>query len=259
MRRTLGASAAVLVVLGGCADPKLSKVRAINTDRVGEVIEQAKYQLGVYTAYQRYRYPVVIRRSRSKVCGNGLIGMDVETAKLELVTTNEKTVGGGIAVAGLSAGGAVLGAGVSGSRVTTDSQTLTFTGDVLLSSQAIDYRQGMLERAPIAQALANLWQATLVEGDKPSDVCLRLKSGDGNSYKISLNVVDDGKGNISLQLAPSTLTANGELKSTTGNTITVTFAPHDFSKPFKKRPQRAAAGDPNDANIFGGKSKSASQ
>ncbi|RWD04778.1 MAG: Lrp/AsnC family transcriptional regulator [Mesorhizobium sp.] len=45
MRRILGASAAVLVVLGGCADPELSKIRAINTDRVGEVIEQAKYQL----------------------------------------------------------------------------------------------------------------------------------------------------------------------------------------------------------------------
>ncbi|BCG97195.1 hypothetical protein MesoLj131a_60590 [Mesorhizobium sp. 131-2-1] len=55
---------------------------------------------------------------------------------------------------------------------------------------------------------------------------------------------------VAVGLGPSSLPANGELKSTTGNTVTATYAPHDFHKPFPRRPHASAAGDPNGANTL---------
>lgn len=181
---------------------------------------------------------------------NGLIGLDASSVKLELATTTEGTVGGGVSAAGLPAGGAVVGLGASASRVTTDSQTLTISSDVLLSSRAVDYADGMLKDAPIAATMANFWDVALEAGDQVSDVCLRLKSGEGNTFKIAITVVEGVKGNVSILLAPATLTANGELKSTTGNTITVTFAPHNSARQLPTRPRPPRRGDPADRNVY---------
>ncbi|ESX03898.1 hypothetical protein X769_15540 [Mesorhizobium sp. LSJC268A00] len=76
------------------------------------------------------------------------------------------------------------------------------------------------------------------------------EKGRGNSFEISITAVEDAKGDISIRLAPATLNANGELKSIRGNTIAVTFVPHNFAKPFPRRPPAPKPGDPDDQNIY---------
>lgn len=251
MRKLLGNALIGLAVIGGCATTQFNRVEPVSRTATQAVLAEVKRQLSVYTAYQRYRYPSVIASSSTRVCGNGLIGFDITDAKLELLTTTEGTAGGSVAVGATPvAAGVTLGGGASASRVTTDSQTLTFNSEVVLSSKAVDYKVGMLKNAPIAQAMVNLWDAGLGVGNDPSDVCLKVKKAETNTYKISIQIVDDGKGNVAVGLGPASLTANGELKSTTGNTVTVTYAPHDFHKPFPRRPHASAPGDPNGANTL---------
>ncbi|RUW83466.1 hypothetical protein [Mesorhizobium sp. M1E.F.Ca.ET.063.01.1.1] len=129
--------------------------------------------------------------------------------------------------------------------MTTDSQTLLVQEEVSLSSKPVDYQPGALEKAPIARAMVNLWSAALQSGDDASDVCLKLKQGstDANTFKMSINVVKDVNGKVSVGLAPIALTAGGEFKGTTGNTITVKFEPHDFRQVPQPRPRPCAPRD----------------
>ena len=63
--------------------------------------------------------------------------------------------------------------------------------------------------------------------DSGSSMCLRRASCSflrgGNTYKVAISIKDNAGGENGLGLAPLALTASGETKSTTGNTLTVAF------------------------------------
>jgi hypothetical protein len=246
LRKILGI-ASTFLALQGCVSTSLSDLKPISQTDVYKVIAEVKRQIGVYTAFQRspWGYPAILAQSRTKVCGNGLLGFDVVSVKMELLSTSEGTAGVGVGLSSVPIGGATVGGSVNASQDTTDSQSLVVQEDVGLSSKALGYRQGMLQHAPIAAAMVNLWRAALQSGDDPSDVCLRLKKGsaDGNTFKMSITVVKDVNGKVAVGLAPITLTPSGEFKGTTGNTITVKFEPHDFRKPMPSRPKPCAPRD----------------
>jgi len=177
-------------------------------------------------------------------CGNGLVSYDVTSVKFELVTTTEGTVTAGINASKIPVGTiATLDVGASQSRVTSDSQTLAFTDEVQLSPKYVGYYGGSMDDSPIAKVLATMAETAIAGANQPSNICFKSKAGDGNSYKIAISVSDDGKGNIGVGLAPAALTASGELKSTTGNTVTVSFGPHDYRKPLGPRPPAPQADD----------------
>ncbi|RUV02405.1 MAG: hypothetical protein E5Y88_24530 [Mesorhizobium sp.] len=241
MRKLFAIAAMIVFVVQGCASTSFKDLKPISQTDIYKVIAEVKRQLGVYTAYQRspLGYPSVIANSRTKVCGNGLLGFDIVSVKMELLSTSEGTVSAGVAVSPVPVGGGAVGGSVGASQVTTDSQVLLIQEEVSLSSKALDYQPGALENAPIAKAMVNLWSAALQSGGDASDICLKLKQGstDANTFKMSINVVKGINGKVSVGLAPVTLTGGGEFKGTTGNTITVKFEPHDFRQPPPPRPR----------------------
>lgn len=222
----------------GCGTTtEFSKIEPISGKSIEAVRAEVKRQLSIYNAYQEDAVRRQLKASAPMFCGNGLVSYDVSSVKFELVTTTEGTVAAGASAAKIPVSpGATLDLGVSGSRATSDSQTLTFTEEVVLSPRYVGYYGGSLDDSPIAKVLATM-AVTGIEGAKqPSNICFRSKAGEGNSYKIAISVSRNSKGNIVVGLAPAALTASGELKSVTGNTITVNFGPHDFRKPLASRP-----------------------
>ncbi|ESY03814.1 hypothetical protein NKH64_28915 [Mesorhizobium sp. M0999] len=242
MRKLFVFAALICAVLQGCVSTSFSDLQPISQTDIYKVIAEVKRQISVYSAYQNSSlgYVAVVAKSRTKVCGNGMLGFDIVSVKMELLSTSEGTAGVGASLGpGPIGGGATAGGSVGASQVTTDSQTLLIQEEVSSSSKAVPYASDMLERAPMAKAMVNLWSAALQSGDDASDICLRLKKGsaDANIFKMSITVVKDVNGKVSIGLAPVALAANGEFKGTTGNTITVKFEPHDFSLPTPPRPR----------------------
>ncbi|MDX8521112.1 hypothetical protein [Mesorhizobium dulcispinae] len=248
MRKVFIVAAVIALVAQGCASASFRDLKPISQTDIYKVVAEVKRQISIYTAYQRspFGYPSVIANSRTKVCGNGLLGFDLVSVKMELLSTSEGTVSAGVALSPVPVGSAAVGGNVGASQVTTDSQVLLIQEEVSPSSKPVDYQPGALEKAPIAKAMVNLWSAALQSGDDSSDICLKLKQGstDANTFKMSINVVKDVNGKVSVSLAPVTLTGGGEFKSTTGNTITVKFEPHDFSKVLPPRPPPCRPRDP---------------
>jgi hypothetical protein len=78
--------------------------------------------------------------------------------------------------------------------------------------------------------MKNLSDAAEEAGDQKTHACVRMKqtSPTGNIYKIGITVTDAGSGKVAVGLSNVSLGASGEFKSTTGNTITITFTPHKF-------------------------------
>lgn len=229
--------------LAGCAN-SFSRVQAIERSRIQEVIAEVKSQISAYTVYQEseYGFAAVLRDSQTKVCGNGMIAFDVASVKLDLLSTTDLTASGGI-------GGGLGPAAVSvaASRTKADVQQLILSYDVDRSSQKQPYYDGILDDAPIARAMVNLWDASLATGNDPSDVCLRMreKTTDGsNTYKIGITITQTAGGKIAVGLAGAALSAGGDLKSVTGNTVTVKFEPHDFRQKLPPRNKPCRPRDP---------------
>ncbi|MER8447118.1 hypothetical protein NKH52_28430 [Mesorhizobium sp. M1066] len=216
---------------------QFSKIKPISRSSIQAVRAEVKRQLSIYNAYQEDAVRKQLRVSKPMFCGNGLVSYDVTTMKFEHVTTTEGTISAGVSASKIPVGtAATLDIGASQSRTTSDSQTLTFTDDVQRSPAYVGYYGGSMDDSPIANVLATMAETAIDGANQPTNICFKSRAGDGNSYKIAITVTDDGKGNIGVGLAPAALTASGELKSTTGNTITVSFGPHDFTKPFGRRP-----------------------
>jgi len=234
----------------GCGTTtEFSKIEPISGKSIEAVRAEVKRQLSIYNAYQEDAVRKQLKASTPMFCGNGLVSYDVSSVKFELVTTTEGTIAAGASAAKIPVGpGATLDLGVSGSRATSDSQTLTFTDEVVLSPRYVGYYGGSMDDSPIAKVLATM-AVTGIEGAKqPSNICFRSKA-EGNSYKIAISVSRNSKGNIVVGLAPAALTASGELKSVTGNAITVNFGPHDFRKPLGTRPPVSKKSDCEGAGI----------
>ncbi len=84
-------------------------------------------------------------------------------------------------------------------------------------------------------------------GDDPSDVCLHLKKnadGDGNTFKMGDHSCQRSeRRSVNVGLTNVGLTAGGDFKATSGNTITVKFEPHDFRKAASAEARRRNAED----------------
>ncbi|MGV1790397.1 hypothetical protein [Rhizobium sp. A37_96] len=245
----LALSLVVASLFTGCASSSFAKLNAIPQSDIYKVIAEVKRQISVYTSYQssKYGYSRILRNSKSKVCGNGLIGFDIVSVQMELVSTSEGSASVGLSLSPIpAAGNATIGGKAGASVDTTDTQTFEIAETVVPSPypQPFDLRQ--LRSAPLAVSMINLWAAALQSGDDQSDVCLHLKKnaeGDGNTFKMAINVVKDANGEINVGLTNVGLTAGGDFKATSGNTITVKFEPHDFTKPRPPRPKPCGPGE----------------
>lgn len=192
-----------------------------------EVIGEIKRQIGVYVQYQNSPdgYESVRRESRQKICGNGLVGFDIKSVRMELLSTADSTVG-----ATIGGGYAPFSGGLGLSGSVSNSQALIVDYDISRSRLNTSYNDEDLKAAPIAALMKNLWSAARHSGDQQTYVCLTMKptSQGGNTYKIAITTSTKATGEIEVGLANVALGASGEFKSSTGNTITVTLVPHQF-------------------------------
>jgi hypothetical protein len=228
MSHTKVASAALCgALLAGCAASSFQELRPIEEKRILEVIGEIKRQIGVYVQYQNSPdgYEAVRRESRQKICGNGLVGFDISSVRMELLSTADSTVGGTI---GGGYGPFSGGLGLSGT--VSNSQALIVDYGISRSRLNTAFNDEDLKTAPIAALMKNLWGAARASGDQQTYVCLTMKpvSQGGNTYKIAITTSIKATGEVEVGLANVSAGASGEFKSSTGNTITVTLVPHTF-------------------------------
>ncbi|MCK3781776.1 hypothetical protein KEM44_29940 [Sinorhizobium meliloti] len=232
MKRCVTLLAASALV--GCATSQTVHIQAIGSSRIQNVVDDMKRQVSVYVAYQNSPQGTasVIRASATKPCGNGLIDFDIKSVKLEVLTTLESTVGGGIEAGPMPIGGTTtISGGASGGRTVSNIQELVLAADMLPNRSFVYAGKENVRSAPIAGSLINLRDALIRAGEVGNRVCFKTKpkSNDGNTYKLAVSIENTAGGSLSLGLAPLVVTASGETRSTTGNTLTVSFEPHEFS------------------------------
>jgi hypothetical protein len=215
-------------VVSGCA--LFPSQQAISTSRIREVVDDAKRQVSIYQSYQNSLYDKNGRPkfSQTNWCGNALIDFDITEVKLDLLTTLDTTVGGGVSATDVPiAPVATAGFNFTGSLETTNTQELVFAAKPL-PDYRFHYRPSQGEApAPLAEVMISLREALIKASQVSHRVCFQTVagSGDGNTFKIAITIVSDASGKLTLGLAPLSLSASGEAKGTTGNTITFTFAP----------------------------------
>ncbi|TXI03442.1 MAG: hypothetical protein E6Q76_13835 [Rhizobium sp.] len=245
----LALSLMVASLCTGCASSSFAKLNAIPQSDIYKVIAEVKRQISVYTSYQSSKdgYARILQNSKSKVCGNGLIGFDIVSVKMELVSTSEGSASLGLSLSPIPvASSTTIGGKAGASLDTTDTQTFEIAETVSPSPYPQPFDQSQLRTAPLAVSMINLWGAALQSGDDRSDVCLHLKKsadGDDNTFKMAITVAKGANGEVDIGLTNVGLTAGGDFKATSGNTITVKFEPHDFTRPRPPRPKPCRAGD----------------
>ncbi|TCA18546.1 hypothetical protein E0H68_03680 [Rhizobium leguminosarum bv. viciae] len=228
------ASLLVASALVGCATSQTAHIQAIDSSRIQNVVDDMKRQVSVYVAYQNSPQGTasVIRASATKPCGNGLIDFDIKSVNLKVLTTLESTVGGGIEVGPVPVGGTTtISAGASGGRTVSNTQELVLAADMLPNRSFVYAGKENVRSAPIAGSLINLRDALIKAGEVGNRICFKTtpKSNSGNTYKLAVSIENTAGGSLSLGLAPLVMTASGETTSLTGNTLTVSFEPHEFT------------------------------
>jgi hypothetical protein len=173
----------ILGIVSGCA---AITPQPISTSRIVEVVDDAKRQVSIYMSYQN-THPII---SRTHLCGNALIDFDIKQVKLDLLTTLDNTVGGGISAASLplgaapspksAAAGSTLGLSLSESIQGTNTQELVFVSKPI-PEPTFRYRFKNGEPpAPLAEVMASLRNALIRESDQPNRVCFQtIASGGG--------------------------------------------------------------------------------
>src|SRR5262245_45179471 len=221
-----GLPVVISTLVSGCA--ALNSPQPISTSRIVEVVDDAKRQVSIYMSYQNSHRIV----SKTRHCGNALIDFDIKQVKLDLLSTFDATAEGGISAEGIPVSYIPVGFTLTGSIEGTNTQELIFVAEPLANPNFVYIPSKDEAPAPLAVTMASLREGLIRESDKPNRVCFRTVKGGGdessNSFKYAVTVVTDASGKLTLGLAPLTLSASGETKSTTGNTITFTFAPHKF-------------------------------
>jgi len=127
-------------------------------------------------------------------------------------------------------------------------QRFVLSEDVVPSPYPITFDKRILDPAPLARELINLWAAALQTGSDASDICLRLAKAqsNGNSYQMCITATKTVSGGVKVGLASLGITAGGDLKATTGSTVTIRFRAHDFAKPTPPRPRPCKRADPRE-------------
>lgn len=218
------------LVLAGCADHRMATPQPIAARDIADVLVEIKRQLQVYAIRVATLAPGRLSSEtdpsappRAFNCGNGDIRFDVRKIRLALLTKTS-------ASAKLSAAGTLgvspVSVGVGAGYGAEGSQELV----VFLFPQKTKPRLSEVDTAaaaPIAAQLLALRDAMIVAAQAPGP-CWHTNTpqrpaSEAGTYKLGLQVTVSVDGKIGVTLAPVTLGASGEVKSTTGNEMTVTF------------------------------------
>ncbi|WP_157089446.1 hypothetical protein [Bosea sp. WAO] len=218
----------LLCSIGGCANEFAAR-EAITADQIQRVVDDLKRQVSIYVAYQNSREgrQRLVEQSSTNPCGNGLIDFDIKSVKITLLMTTEKSGSLGLDVAPIPVGGATLGGGFSFSSSRADTQELTFSASPLKNSNFRYVGQENVETAPIAGALINLRDSLIKSSKVENRICFQTSNAD-NTFKLGVTLSSKFGADGTLGVAPLAVTASGETKGSTGNTLVVTFVP---SKP----------------------------
>lgn len=83
-----------------------------------------------------------------------------------------------------------------------------------------------MQTAPIAGALINLRDSLIKSSKTENRICFQTSSAkDDNTFKLGVTRSSTFNVNGALGLAPLAVTASGETKGSTGNTLVVSFVP----------------------------------
>jgi hypothetical protein len=236
----------IALLLSGCSS-LTTTTTAIPDERIFEALQDIKRQVSIYVWRQNSLYDKTghYLASTKRECGNGLIDFDIKKVKLELLTTFDNSGGLSAEIAASPVGGvpATLGGSLGASAQRTNTQKLVYSSFPLPNPDYTYVPQAGDDPAPVAEVLTSLRKNLIEAANTKNRVCFQGSDADGdNSFQVAVTMVKSASGKLVFALAPLTLTANGETKSTTGNTITFTFAPHDFSvNPRSGNVQRTAA------------------
>lgn len=240
-----------LLGLSSCASQQV--VQPIDVGAISAVQAEIKRQVGVYLAKDSQSpTPIITVNGRATPlsqindgfwCGNGQIGFDISSVKVELTTTLDNS-GGANAAFTLPANIVTVGPSGGYKRDVTNTQTLDYNLWPLENQSSSVLGQNVteqdLENAPIAQALLGLRDALILSAMKfdystspptprPPQPCFTdydptKPAGDpGDSFKLGLSITNDITGGVSVKVTILNFSATGESKSTTGNTLTVSF------------------------------------
>lgn len=250
-------SALLVSFIAGCAEQQ--PVQAIDLPAISAVQAEIKRQVAVYLAAAQNPPTVKIEGvdtpiSRLKPsdwwCGSGKIDFDISSIKAELTTTLDNNAG---ATASFTVPVNLVTLGPSGSHTTDETSTQLLTYNLWptrLQNPAVVARtpsQSEIDAAPIAKVLLSLRDALVLSAMKvdysgpkpkarPPQACFSDYNPDkpstdaGNSYKLGLSITNDTKAGLSVKVAILSFSATGESKSTTGNTLTVSFVQQGIRK-----------------------------
>jgi hypothetical protein len=243
-----------LVILGLTACHGRS-VEAIDYRAISAVEADIKRQIGVYMAAATH--PATMRDVNGDVvtlptdqasfaCGAGRIGFDVLSVKADLLTTRETDLDGKLS-ASIPVHAVTVGPSgeLSSGRSITQELVYNLWFDPLRDQQGKAFlnqsiSEDTLRDAPIASILLDLKNSLIASGMKvdpythlPRDpmpchwnwnIDPKKPGGDpGDTVKMGVTVTRDAKAGLDLKVSVVDIGLSSEWKSTTGNTITVSF------------------------------------
>ncbi len=248
---------ASICALSGCfAKPVV--VQAIDTNAIQAVQAEIKRQVGIYLRASIEPIKVVVNKQTVELstipdpfwCGTGLIAFNISSIKAELTVTNERITDRKVGLS-IPVHTVTLGASLEDKSDITNTEVLDYNLWLLpaklqhLKVERISDSE--LAAAPIARALIALRTAIILSATKKdfsfdppkdrqqqpcfADFNLDKPAGDaGNTYKMALSIISDGSGGVSIDAGIITAGATSETKSTTGNSLTVSFVQGDLEQ-----------------------------
>jgi hypothetical protein len=233
----IGGSLFLVLLLGsamsGCRSMTPPK-QALDTAAISAVQSEIKRQVGIYARVSREKIP---QDPIQFACGNGNVDFDISTVKAELTVTTARTSKTGLSLE-VPWNGVTISSTGQRTRGATNTQVLTYTlwlADSNLQAFAKENAEVSKEEvldAPIAQVLLSLREA-LLNGAKKSgrgpEPCFtnydpaKPAMDAGNSFKLGLAYDSGRTGGLEIKIGIIDLTSSTEWKSSTGNTLTITF------------------------------------
>ena len=227
------AACAVMVVACQTAPPKR---QALNTAAIAAVQGEIKRQVGVY---MRNAAGHTAGDPKEFWCGTGHIDFDISQIKAELTTTLETITN---TSAGLKIPWGAVEIDPSGSVKgdATNTEVLDYNLWPMADQKALMAAPVKDEKpAPIADVIISLRDALINSAKKTApgpQPCFtdydpgKPAADAGNTFKLGLSFVSDKTGGLEIKVWILDLTNTAEWKSTTGNTLTVSFVQRGLDK-----------------------------
>ena len=253
----LATLATIICALAGCLT-KPTVVQVIDTREIQTVKAEIKRQVGVYVRASHQPVTVIIDKKPIELstiqnafwCGSGKIDFDIASVKVELTVTNERITDQKLGLS-IPVQTVKLGASLEDKSDVTNAEVLDYNLWMLparLQTMNLDAVTDIeLQSAPIARVLLAVRTALILSAtkkdysfDPPKDrkpqPCFadfnpdKPASDAGNTYKIGLSINSDSTNGVSIDAGIITVGATGETKSTTGNSLTVSFIQRDLQQ-----------------------------